>query len=156
MAAKVDVQYIRFYTDGSAAKQVAPLFPEEKKARKARAKKSARRKVIFVDPVAIFSIFVACALVVSMAVGLGALQQARERNVQMRQYVEQLNTENERLKQTYAQGYDLQEIEKTALALGMVPAENVSNNSIQLEVPVQEQEATGWDQIIAFLTGLFA
>ena len=30
MAAKVDVQYIRFYTDGSAAKQVTPLFPEEK------------------------------------------------------------------------------------------------------------------------------
>ena len=156
MAAKVDVQYIRFYTDGNAAKQVAPMFPEEKKAHRARARKSARRKVIYVDPVAIFSIFVACALLLSMAVGLGALQQARERNVQMRAYVEQLNGENERLKQTYAQGYDLQEIEKTALALGMVPAENVSNNSIALNVPVQEQQTTGWEQIIAFLTGLFA
>ena len=85
MAAKVDVQYIRFYTDGSAAKQVAPLFPEEKKARRARARKAARRMTIYVDPVAIFSIVVAAALLICMVVGLASLQQARQQNIVMRQ-----------------------------------------------------------------------
>ena len=156
MAAKVDVQYIRFYTDGSAAKQVAPMFPEEKKARRARARKSSRRKVLYVDPVAIFSIVVACALLVSMVVGFNALQDARQKNAQMRDYVEELSQENETLKQTYAQGYDLQEIEKTAIALGMVPAENVSNNPIQVQMPQEEQAPTGWEKLVAFLTSLFA
>ena len=156
MAAKVDVQYIRFYTDGSAAKQVTPLFPEEKKAQRARARKSARRKVIFIDPVAIFSIAVAAALFVCMAVGLASLQQARQQNEQMRTYVQQLEQQNETLKQTYAGGYDLQEIEKTALALGMVPAEDVRNDIISVQAPAEEQMPTGWERFVAFLTGLFA
>ena len=155
MAAKVDVQYIRFYTDGSAAKQVAPLFPEEKKARRARARKSAQRITICVDPVAIFSIVVAAALLVCMVVGLASLQQARQRNAQMLSYVQSLEQENERLQQTYAEGYDLQEIEKTALALGMVPAENVRVDVISVQMP-QEEAPSGWEQFVAFLTGLFA
>ena len=156
MAAKVDVQYIRFYTDGSAAKQVMPLFPEEKKARRARARKQAQRRVIYVDPVAIFSIAVAAALLVCMVVGLASLQQARQQNAQMLSYVQTLEQENERLQQTYAEGYDLQEIEKTALALGMVPAENVRNDAILVQMPEQEQMPSGWERFVAFLTGLFA
>ena len=156
MAARVDVQYIRFYTDGSAAKQVAPLFPEEKKARRVRARKAAHRKTIYVDPVAIFSIVVAAALLVCMVVGLASLQQARLQNAQMLSYLQDLEQENERLQQTYAGGYDLQEIEKTALALGMVPAENVRNDVISVQMPMQEQDASGWEQFVAFLTGLFA
>jgi hypothetical protein len=156
MAAKVDVQYIRFYTDGSAAKQVMPLFPEEKKARRARARKQAHRRVIYVDPVAIFSIAVAAALLVCMVVGLASLQQARQQNAQMLSYVQTLEQENERLQQTYAEGYDLQEIEKTALALCMVPAENVRNDAILVQMPAQEQMPSGWERFVAFLTGLFA
>ena len=156
MAAKVDVQYIRFYTDGSAAKPVMPLFPEEKKARRARARKQAQRRVIYVDPVAIFSIAVAAALLVCMVVGLASLQQARQQNAQMLSYVQTLEQENERLQQTYAEGYDLQEIEKTALALGMVPAENVRNDAILVQMPEQEQMPSGWERFVAFLTGLFA
>lgn len=156
MAAKVDVRYIHFYTDGSAAKKIAPLFPEEKKARRARARKAAHRKTIYIDPVAIFSTVVACGLLLCMVFGLAALQGARERNAQMLSYVQELSAENEQLQKEYAASYDLQQIEQAAIALGMVPAEQVQHDSIQVQAPAAEQAPSGWDQLVAFLTNLFA
>ena len=71
-------------------------------------------------------------------------------------YVLSLQQENQQLKDTYASGYDLEEIEKIALAMGMVPASQAQQISLSVTVPEQIPEPTAWESFCAFLTGLFA
>ena len=69
----------------------------------------------------------------------------------------QLQQENAELSARYAEGYDLKNVEKTALALGMIPAEQAAHVPLPATVPEQEtQPLTLWERIGTFLTGLFA
>ena len=59
----------------------------------------------------------------------------------------------------YREGYDLEEIREIALAMGMVPMEQLE--TVQISVPVveaeeQAQEPSGWEAFCTFLAGLFA
>ena len=74
----------------------------------------------------------------------------------MEHYVLQLSAENKALENQYVTGYDLEEIEQTARALGMVSAEEVPAFSVTVEEPQVEEEPTFWEGIGTFLTGLFA
>jgi carbohydrate diacid regulator len=49
-----------------------------------------------------------------------------------------------------------EELEKIALAMGMVPSSQVPHISMDVTVPQQEAEPTAWENFCAFLTGLFA
>ena len=151
MASRVDVQYIRFYTDGNAAKKIAPVLPEKKPQRMPRVYK-VKRKVVRIDPVAVLSIGVCIALFISLAVGVGKFRAAKAENARMAQYVQQLTQENEALSQTYAAGYDLQEIEKTAQALGMVSASQANYQSATVMTAAADQQApaTFWESFLAF------
>ena len=51
--------------------------------------------------------------------------------------VETLRIENESLRTQYEGKCDLAEIEEAALALGMVPKENVTHTVIHLEMPAE-------------------
>ncbi len=155
MANRVDVQYVRFYTDGSAAKKIAPAFPESKPVKMPRAK-SKKRRLIAIDPVAILSLAVCLALVITLGIGVGKLQKAKQDNLQMARYVEQLSSENETLAQTYAAGYDLHEIEKTALALGMVHSEDASHRGIGMQLDAQSAQLYFLQSIAAVFENLFA
>ena len=69
----------------------------------------------------------------------------------------QLQAENEALAAQYAAGYDLEAVEQMALALGMVPKEQVEQVSISVSVPQEIVEEPGlWERIYTFLTGLLA
>ena len=70
--------------------------------------------------------------------------------------MEQLKTDNARLEQEYAQGYDLAEVESIALSLGMVPMEQTQHVAIRVQVPVQVTEPSRWDRLTIFLTSIFA
>ena len=146
MASRVDVQYIQFYTDGSAAKKIATPLPKKRVEEKPVARR-AKRKVIRIDPVAI------------LGVGIGKVQQAQQDNVRMAQYVESLSQKSESLAQEYAAGYDLHEIEKTALALGMVHSDQASHRGVivqmESEAPVQPQ-MNFWQNLVAFFSSIFA
>ncbi len=158
MANRVDIQYVRFYTDGSAAKKIAPVAPV-KKVQPAPHARKAKRKVIRIDPVAIFSIAVCAALLICISIGLTSLKTAQQENARMAQYVQQLTQENETLAQQYAAGYDLNEIEKTALALGMVPIGQANHQSVQLqaqEAAAQPHAPSLWESILGFFANLFA
>ena len=155
MARKPDIQYIRYYTDGSAARQIktvrsAPsaVLPTPRKL---------KRKVVFVDPVAIAGIVVAVSMLILMTVGIVEFVSIRQEAVALENYVEQLSEDNRELTDTYKAGYNLEDVEKTALSLGMVPAEQVEHVQIQVGSAAPEAEkVTLWDQLHTFLAGLFA
>lgn len=155
MAQRVDIQYVQFYTSGSAAKRVAPAISVHTGALPQIKKRKVRR--IYVDPVAILGTAVALCMLVMMLVGLSSLRAEQEKTVAMVEYVEQLRQENEALHAQYAAECDLEKIEETALALGMIPREEAPHIAIQVSVPeVQEEPASLWQKIGTFLTGLFA
>ena len=62
-----------------------------------------------------------------MLVGMVRLNEVWNQQEQLENHVESLIERNEALWQEYESGYDLEEVEKTALALGMVPAQQVEH-----------------------------
>ena len=155
MAKNTNVRYIQFTTDGSVARQIEQLPAKKAKLPEPRKKKAV---ALYVDPVAILAIGVAICMVILMAVGLSQLHQANENVLQMQQRVQVLTLQNETLWETYENGYDLETIERTALALGMVPMEQVPQIPLPLEHGKQEEvvQQSFFDQFFAFWANLFA
>jgi len=158
MARRPDIQYVCMYTDGSTARKVAPAFSVQPATTLPKIKKKKCRR-IYIDPVATLGIVVAVCMLVLMAVGIARFASVRQQNQTMEQYVAQLESKNISLSQEYTSGYDLEEVEKTALALGMIPNDSIQRITIAVpaEQPEQiEQTATLWEHIGTFLTRLFA
>lgn len=153
-AYKHNVQYVRFYTDGTAARKLDAVS-ERKTASLPKPHKAKRRK-IYVDPVAFLGVAVAICMLIVLAVGIVQLQEARAEEALMEQYVSQLTREKEELTIAYANSYNLADVEKTALALGMIPSAQAQQSQIQVTLPVPAEEPTVWETIGTFLTGLFA
>ena len=126
MASKSEVQYIRYYTVGSAARELAPAKPKAMPKPRAQQKKI----IVHIDPVAILGVVTAVIMVCVMVLGLFRLNAAREQAAAMNEYVQQLTVENSAMEQQYAEGYDLATVERTALALGMVPVDQVAHVSL--------------------------
>jgi hypothetical protein len=153
MARKFDVQYVHFYTDGSAARKLASAEPMET-VRLPKAKKK-NRIVIAIDPVATAGILMAVMMLVLLSVGVVQLRTARQNATRMAAYVDTLQTENTLLHSTYEASYDIENVEKTALALGLVPREQVTQ--VRMQMPAAQEENFGaWERFRTFLTGLFA
>jgi hypothetical protein len=155
MAQRTDIQYIRFYTEGSAARKIAPAVDLRKTIRLPKIRKH-KKTTFFIDPIAIAGIVMAAVMMILMTVGIAQLVDTRDQLQTMTSYVDTLQQENTSLKATYAEGYDLEAVEKTALALGLVPKEQVQH--IAIRVPAEEitAEPSSWEQFCTFLTGLFA
>ena len=154
MARQPDVQYIQFYTDGSAARKVAPVAPL--KTIKLHKVKKQKRILVRIDPVATAGIIMAVVMMVLMAVGVAQLRSAQLELASMEAYVDTLREENTSLNAEFSQGYNLEDIEKTALALGMVPMDQVRHVTIQAPETEIEKEPGAWERFYIFLTGLFA
>lgn len=158
MASRVDIQYIQLYTEGSAAKKIATPLPKKRVAEKPVAKR-AKRKVIRIDPVAVLSLAVCLALAITLGLGIGKIQQAKQDNARMAAYVESLSQKNEALAQEYAAGYDLHEIEKTAIALGMVHNDQASHRGITVHMEAEttvKPQMNFWQNLVTFFTNIFA
>lgn len=155
MAQRLPVEYVQFYTLGTAAQKVEvakpklaePVFlpPVVQK-----------RKRIFVDPVAIFGVIVAVCMLFTMFVGVHRLRQVRQDADAMEKYVLHLQNINQEKKDFYHDSYSLEEIEKTALALGMVPLNQVAHQTIDVSEPVPQKDPSVWDSVGTFLSDLFA
>ena len=75
----------------------------------------------------------------------------------MEAYLSEVTAENTRLQEEFDTKVDLETVEKTALAMGMVPKDQVKTVDIQvkelhLEAPA---EITVWERMYAILTNLF-
>lgn len=157
MARKVDIEYIRYYSIGSEARQLELKPQRRKSARPVRAPQPARQTVIAFDPLIVMGTLCAIFMLIMMVAGAVKLGSVKQKEQQMESYLMQLQHQNAQLEDTYEEVIDLQEIEKQALALGLVPKDQVTQIPIQVVIPAQTQPETGWwDGVIAFLTGLFA
>lgn len=155
MANKTDVQYIRFYTDGSAARKIEPEPPKKRAFRPIRRPRT--KLVVHVDLLAGVTIAVAAVMLVLMLVGLVNMRHAQAEQARMEQYVQTLKSKNSELRQTYESGFDLEEVAQKAEELGMIPAQEAEHIPIRVEVPVKpEAEPTLWQRICTFLRDLFA
>lgn len=159
MAKKHDILYVNFYTGGSAAHKIEltppqPKQPEPVVAPKPRPKK---RTVVYVDPLAMTSILVSAVLMVLMVVGMLTLNEVHAQEARMEAYVQSLQERNEVLQAEFEASYDPAAVEEAALALGMVPVDQVEHRTIRVE-PVAEEpvELTFWEQVQAFFSGLLA
>lgn len=157
VARKLDIEYIRFYTNGSSALKVEPLIPLDEPVRRRRPRVQRKKRIrIYVDPVATLGIVVAGVMLVLMTVGLFQLKSAQQQAAAMEQYVTALQEENAQLSDTYTQGYDLETVERLAKALGMVPKEQAPHIAVELPEEQLATQPSFWERISLFFTELFA
>lgn len=157
MARQPDIQYVRFYTPGSAARKVE-LAPEPRKNVELPRPRVRRqpRKVIRLNPIALCAMVVAAALLVAMAVGVVELAAVSARVEKMESYAAKLQGQYTELRKTYEAGYDLADIEEKALAMGMVPSDRVEHIVVRVEPKPVEPEMSFWDEVRATIAELFA
>lgn len=154
MARKPDIQYIRYYTDGSAARQPEPQLPR-KKHPLPKVKKQPKR-VLYIQPVAIGGIVLSAVMLIMMIVGAAELYQAQNEKQAMAEYVQLLTRENATDRALYEQSIDLETVERSALALGMIPHDQAKQITISVPMPETVEEPGFWEKVILFLEGLFA
>lgn len=155
MARRTEIEYVNLYNASSLAYQFEPAPLPKKNAQfpKPRRKKRIR---VYVDPMALLGIAVGVVMLVMMISGLTRLHTVQQQQETMSAYVEQLQTQNDRLRAEYEAGYDPDEIRDIAVAMGMIPAEQAQHITLQISVPEEESEPTGWEIFCSFLAGLFA
>ena len=147
MADRVQIQYVKYYTQDNTAKRVAPAIPLHTGALPQIKKRKLHR--IYIDPVATLGI-------------TGHSQEffgtENDRLGVMEQQVEILRQQNADLQAQYDSEVNLDAVKEIALALGMVPGREVAHSTLEVDLPQEEAptEETVWSQIGTFLTGLFA
>ena len=160
MARKADIQYVHhYYTAGTAAKKVA-IKPEHKKKPlplfEPTMAEPDQKIIVKLDPLSMCATVVAVVLLVMMVVSLFQYSAAHQRNVELQEYVYTLSDEHARLEQEYESGFDLEEIQVQALALGMIPIDQAQTVQVRAAVPARSAEPTCWDRLQWFMSGLFA
>lgn len=157
MARKPDIQYIRFYTDGSAAKQVKTTPRQKMKYALPKAPRREKTvRTVHVDPLAFGGIIISAVMLVLMIVGSVELFSVRQQADRMETYVSSLYAQNIELRSNYESGYDLEQIVGAANALGLVPVEE---KTVTVSLPVQNvqlSEVTVWERLSLFFQDLFA
>ena len=156
MNQKPKIQYIgQFYVYGSEARA---LEPGQKKPRtRLPAARLEDIEKIYIDPVAMVGIAVAVMMLVVMVLGAIQLHEDWMAYQQMDDYVTSLRAENAELTLRYRSGYDLEDIEMKALAMGLVPAEQVESRSVTVTVPEIRETVLTWDQkVVRFWKELWA
>ena len=137
MAQQLDVRYVSCYTQGSAARELAPVQPF-KTLRLPKIRKQ-KKRVLRVDPIALAGIVMSVFLICSMISGIVELTKLRKEVAIMNTYVQTLQTENDALTEEYRMGLDLEAVRMTAKALGLVPREQVKH--VTIEIPAEQAPA---------------
>lgn len=157
MARQPDIQYVRFYTAGSAARKLEVVSEPQKKVQLPKPKvRRQRSQVIRIDPIALCAVAVALFMFAAMVAGVVELAAVSIRADKMESYAAQLQSENTQLRETYESGYDLEEVREKALAMGMVPADQVEHITVRVETKQPEPEPTFWEELGRIIGELFA
>ena len=155
---KHNIEYIqKYYSYGSEAKVVEfkPVYTEPKKPSVPKREKEPIT-TICIDPVAFCGIMVAVVMLVVMLASVIQYGIICQDHAVMANYVNELREENVLLQHQYNALYDLERVENTARALGMIPISEAQTISIRVEVPVRQPDPSFIDNVIWFLSGLFA
>ena len=159
MAHNADIQYVHHvYTSGTAARKLnrkaAPKAPIPKF--EPGTLEEDQKITVPVDPLSLVTILIAVVLLVTMVVDLLHCGAAYRENVALQEYVYELRNENAQLEQIYRASFDLGKIESQAIALGMVPIEEVEILQISGRVPAEAVEPTRWENMQLLFRELFA
>ena len=157
MAQKPKIQYVgQFYVHGSEARALE--LEEERRRAKARRPLARLQQVelIYVDPVAVVSIVVSLIMLATMVTGAMALKEDWAEYEQMAIYVSYLNKQNAELEKEYRAGYDLEDVRSKALALGLVPRDQLESRTVTVTMPVKEPQISRVEQIKMFFEDMFA
>lgn len=154
---KHNIEYIqKFYSYGSEAKVIEfkPVYQEPEKPAVPKREKDPVT-TICIDPIAFCGIMVAVVMLVVMLAGVIQYGVICQDHAVIANYVQELREENVLLQHQFHANCDLEEIETTALALGMIPVSEAQTISISVEVPARQEEPGFIDNMIWFLSGLF-
>jgi len=154
VARRPDVEYIRYYTDGSAARQPAPKV--QRKRHPLPRVKQQPKLTLYIQPMAILGIVLSAVMLVMMIVGSVELRNAQNQKQAMENYVTKLTRENMADRAAYEESLDLETIKKSAIAIGMIPQSEVEQITISVSMPESEEEPGFWKKTVLFLEGLFA
>lgn len=161
MARQPDIQYVRFYTSGSAARKIEPERRQSVERPQTQAQtrprvRRAQRKVIRIDPISLCAMLVAGVMLIAMAIGMIKLGSVNDEADRMEEYVSRLRAENAQLQAEYESSYDLADVERKALEMGMVPVGQLQQIQVPVEHPQRAPEPSAWEEFKAFMTELFA
>lgn len=161
MARQPDIQYVRFYTSGSAARKIE--LERRPSASKPQAQTQTRpkvnrdqRKVIRIDPISVCAMLVAGVMLIAMVVGMIKLGSVNSEADRMDAYVAQLRQENAQLQSKYESSYDLADVEQKAQQMGMVPAGQILQLKMPVIHPAENPTLSNWEAFKVFMTELFA
>lgn len=152
--ARQQVQYVRYYAIGSAARKVE--LPAKTEVQPKPKVKKARLPILRLDGLSVVGIVVAAVMLVCMLIGLVRVNQANTELQQMQSYIAQLNAQNELLRDQYEHGYNLNEVRVAAESMGLVPRAQVEHITITLPEPVVEEEPTWWESFVENIRFMFA
>jgi hypothetical protein len=155
---KHNIEYIqKYYSYGSEAK-VVEFKPVYKAPEKAAVPKREKEPVttICIDPVAFCGIMVAVVMLVVLLASVIQYGVICQDHAVVANYVNELREENVLLQHQFNALYDIEKVEVTARALGMIPISEAKTISVRVEVPVRQAEPNVIDNVIWFLSGLFA
>ena len=130
MARKSDIQYVQFYMDGSAARQLE-LEPRRPKKKLQQPRPRRQKKIVLhVDFIAVAGMLVAGVMLLLMLTGMSGLNRLNQEVTRLEGYLVELERENLELHQTYREGYDIDQIRDAALEMGMIPASRAMTVSL--------------------------
>ncbi len=155
---KHNIEYIqKFYSYGSEAKVIEfqPVYQEPEKPALPKRQKDPVT-TICIDPIAFCSIMVAVVMVLVALAGVIQYGVISQDHAVMENYVNGLREEHVLLQHQYNANYDMEKIDSTARALGMIPISEAQTISIHVDVPVRQEDPDFFDNLIWFFSGLFA
>ena len=157
MARKPEVQYV-YYTDGSAARALEPaILPSPRRNRARRYNTQVQeQQVVEIEVLPIVCIAVCAVMLAVMIFGVTQLREAYRMEAQLEAYVAQLEQTNAERLAEYESSIDIEAVEQKAVALGLVPIEQVQHMTIRVQKADVVVEQSFFAQIISVLAGIFA
>jgi cell division protein FtsL len=150
-----EVRYINAYVSGTAVKQPVKMPQKKPSAQLPKARRQ-QKLLVQVDIVSLGGILAALVLGIMLIVGVVQMNQTQQEAKMMREYALSLQQENKQLQDTYTSSYDLEEVQRIALSMGMVPSAEVEHLTMQTYEPEITVQPTAWENFWAFLAGMFA
>ena len=148
--------HIQYYVDGSAVRKIEPEMPKKQHKRLPKPRKR-RQSVVYYDPLAMVSLAVTAVMLILLVAGFVTMLRTHAEVTRMETQITQLRQENAQLQKEYQSGYDLEDIQQKAEALGLIPEAEAQSVTIHVEVPEPEPvQPTFWEQVAAFFGSLFA
>lgn len=164
MARQPDIQYIQMYNYGSTARKLEPQAPAKKKryelptpgARSARNLQRKEETGIVLDPLSVCAVAVAAVLLVCLLLGMLQVGTLNSRRQELEGYISTLQSQRADLQRTFDESYDLQQVERRAREMGLVPAAQARHVAIEAPTFETVEEPGFWAKTKAMFSELFA